>query len=229
METAVEVFDQMKPGWKGSRAALLGQLFGLVEKFITSERITITPRLFEQDDLRRRIILTLNMSKVMHHIWKSIRFENTLALAPVFDSERPIASTGDMRPWYTGRPCEPAKRSHINFCVYDSTWEACEAFILDRDRHVAAWVKNDHLGFEILYTFEGVVQKFRPDFLIRLADGRMLVLEVKGQDSRKDRAKREFLDEWVKAVNQHGEFGVWSWDVSWIPADVRDILARRNQ
>ena len=227
-ETAAEVFDQMKPGWKGSRGALLAQVFALVEKFITSQRVTITPALFEHDDLRRRIILTLNMTKVVHHIWKSIRFENTLALAPVFDSERPIASTGDMLPWYTGKPCEAAKRSHINFCVYDSTWEASEAFVLDHDPHVAAWVKNDHLGFEILYTFEGVVHKFRPDLLIRLTNGKMLVLEIKGQDTRQDRAKREFLDEWVRAVNAHGEFGVWCFDVSWMPADARDIMAKHG-
>ena len=50
---------------------------------------------------------------------------------------------------------------------------------------VDAWVKNDHLGFEILYVFKGVVKKYRPDFLIRLKNGKMLVLEVKGQDTNR--------------------------------------------
>ena len=66
------------------------------------------------------------------------------------------------------KPCEYTKRSHINFCVYDSTWEASEAFTLDHDPNVDAWVKNDHLGFEVLYVYKGVVKKYRPDFLIRL-------------------------------------------------------------
>jgi type III restriction enzyme len=66
-----------------------------------------------------------------------------------------MRSTGDMRTWYTGKPCEPTKRSHINFSVFDSTWEASEAFELDRNAYVDAWVKNDHLGFEILYIFKG--------------------------------------------------------------------------
>jgi type III restriction enzyme len=227
-ETAIEVFDQMKPNWRGNREYLLAQVIGLVEKFINSQRIVIQPVLFERDDLRRRILLTLNMRKLVHHIWKAIRFGNSESVVPVFDSERPIRSTGDMRPWYTGRPCEPVKRSHINLCVYDSTWEANEAYILDRDKHVDRWVKNDHLGFEILYTFDGALHKFRPDFIIRLTNGKFLILEVKGQDSLKNRAKREFLDEWVRAVNGHGEFGVWCWDVSWIPADVRDILAKHG-
>src|SRR5947209_1021232 len=110
---------------------------------------------------------------------------------------RPIRSTGDMPVWYTGRPCERTKRSHISHCVFDSRWEASEAFELERNEHVVAWAKNEHLGFEILYTYKGVVQKYRPDFLIRLTNGLMLVLEVKGKDTHQDRAKREFLDEWV--------------------------------
>ena len=79
-----------------------------------------------------------------------------------------------MRTWYTGKPCEYTKRSHINFCVYDSTWEAAEAFELDRNDTVDAWVKNDHLGFEVLYVYQGVVRKYRPDFLIRLKTGSIL-------------------------------------------------------
>ncbi len=182
------------------------------------------PPLFNTDDGRRRIIITLSMTKVVQHIWEAIRFENTKALEPIFDSEHPIRSTGDMRPWYTGKPCEVTKRSHISHCVYDSTWEATEAFELERNKQVAAWVKNDHLGYEIMYVYKGVVKKYRPDFLIRLATGKMLVLEVKEQDTQQDKTKREFLAEWVEAVNQHGGFGMWSWDVSFDPGDVVDTL-----
>ena len=120
------------------------------------------------------------MTKIVQHIWEAIRQENTDQLVPVFDNQFPIRSTGDMRTWYTGKPCEWAKRSHINFAVYDSTWEASEAFILDHDENVDAWVKNDHLGFEILYVFKGVVKKYRPDFIIRLKNGKMLVLGGQG-------------------------------------------------
>ena len=59
-----------------------------------------------------------------------------------------------------------------------------EYFELDRSPLVAAWVKNDHLGFEITYSFRGIIRKFRPDYLVRLANRKMLVLEVKGQDNR---------------------------------------------
>ena len=223
-ETARDVFDQMKPTWQGNKEILLAQLIRLVEAFLLSDKIRIIPPLFYQDDLKRRLLLTLNMNKVVQHIWEAIRFENTEAIAPVFDRDNPIRSTGDMRTWWTGRPCERTKRSHINCCVFDSTWEASEAFELDRNPNVDAWVKNEHLGFEILYTFKGVVLKYRPDFIIRLKNGSHLVLETKGQDTLQDKTKREFLDEWVRAINEHGGFGMWHWAVSTHPSDVAAIL-----
>ena len=165
------------------------------------------------------------MNKLVQHIWEAIRFENTETIEPVFDNEHPIRSTGDMRTWYTGRPCEYTRKSHISHCVFDSTWEAGEAFELERNPLVKAWVKNDHLGFEDTRPYSmGCGRKYRPDFLIRLTSGRLLVLETKGQDSQQDQTKREFLDEWIRAVNHHGGFGEWGWAVSKNPADLKGIL-----
>ncbi|MDE0485507.1 MAG: DEAD/DEAH box helicase family protein [Nitrospira sp.] len=228
-ETTRDVYDQMQTNWQGGKAFLLAQLVRLVEQFIRSDQINITPALFVRDDLKRRLIITLNMTKVVQHIWEAIRFENTEKLEPVFDRDHPIRSTGDIGTWYTGKPCEHTVKSHINFCVYDSTWEASEAFELDHNPEVAAWVKNDHLGFEVLYVYRGVVRKYRPDFLIRLMSGDMLVLETKGRDSEQDRTKRQFLEEWVNAVNAHGGFGRWIWAVSTTPGDIPDILARHSR
>ena len=224
-ETARDVYDQMQGNWPGSRFSLIGQLVRLVEQFVLSDKIHITPALFNQDDLRRRLIITLNMTKVVQHIWEAIRFENTERLEPVFDRDHPIRSTADMPTWYTGKPCEYTERSHIDMCVYDSTWEASEAFEFDHSPLVDAWAKNDHLGFEVMYVHRGVVRKYRPDFIIRLKSGDMLALETKGQDDAQNVTKRRFLDEWTKAVNQHGGFGRWRSDVSRDPGDIKDVLA----
>jgi type III restriction enzyme len=229
-EAARDVFDQMRPTWAGNKDILLAQLIRLVEQVLRSDRIAVSPALFNRDELRRRIVLTLNMNKIVQHIWEAIRFENTERLEPVFDTQRPILSTADMRPWYTGRPCEATRRSHVNVCVYDSTWEASESFALDRGDQelVDAWVKNDHLGFEILYVYRGVVKKYRPDFLIRLVNGTMLVLEIKGQDTEEDQTKRRFLDEWVRATNAHGGFGHWQSDVALKLAEIGGILEKHG-
>lgn len=94
--TASSVYDQMKPTWKGNREYLLAQLIRLVERFVEGNNIQINPPFFNQDGLRRRIVITLKMSKVVQHMWEAIRFQNSLSLAPVFDTEGPIRSTGDM-------------------------------------------------------------------------------------------------------------------------------------
>jgi type III restriction enzyme len=223
-ETARNVFDQIKQSWKGSREILLAQLVRIVEQFIRSDRILISPPLFYQDELRRRLIITLNMSRIVQHVCEAVRQENTERLTPIFDRDHPIRSTGQMRTWYTSKPCQRTRKSHINVCVYDSTWEASDAFVLDNSSAVSAWAKNDHLGFEVLYVYRGVVRKYRPDFLVRLANGDMLILETNGQDTELDRVKRCYLEEWVQAVNTHGAFGRWQWKVARHPGEIRDIL-----
>lgn len=223
-ETAAAIYDQMQPDWQGNKQYLLAQVIRLVEKFVSSNKIHILPPLFNQDEMRRRIVITLNMNRVVQHIWEAIRFENTQTLVPIFDTERPIRSTADMQVWYTTRPWQIPQKSHINRVVYDSTWEANETFEFDRNENVLAWVKNDHLGFVIHYSYQGVIHTYYPDFLIRLKNGDMLVLETKGKDDQQNRTKREFLDEWVRAVNADGRFGKWKWAVSKNPADVKGIL-----
>ena len=228
-ETARDIFDQMRPNWKGSKEYLLAQLIKIVDDFIKSDKIDIIPPLFNSNDLRRRILVTLNLTKIVQHLWEHIRVENTQKIIPVFDSDYPIRSTSYMRTWYTGRPCEATKKSHINCVVFDSTWEASEAFEFERNEKVSAWVKNDHLGFDILYIFKGIVRKYWPDFILKLSNGNYLVLEVKGQDSQENKTKRKFLDEWTKAVNEDGIFGIWKWDVSFNPADLKGIIEKHSK
>ena len=64
--------------------------------------------------------------------------------------------------------------------------------------------------------------------MVRLTTGKMLVIEVKGQDNQQNRTKRKFLAEWVKTVNSHGGFGEWDYDTSFDPSDILDILAKHT-
>ncbi len=226
-ETAQKVYDELRPEWRGNRTLLVAQLVRLTERFLRSDRVVIEPASFAADLLKRRLLLTLNMTRIVQHVLQAIRFENAERLVPIFDRDHPIRSTGDMLTWYTGKPCEHTARSHINLCVYDSAWEASEAYALDHHPAVEAWVKNDHLGFEVLYVHNGVVHKYRPDFLIRLTNGETLILEVKGRDRESDRTKRTYLREWVTAVNAHGGFGRWSCAVSTNPGEIHDAITRR--
>ena len=78
----------------------------------------------------------------------------------------------------------------------------------------------------MLYVYRGVVRKYRPDFLVRLKSGDILVLETKGQDTEQDKVKRLYLDEWTQAVNAHGGFGRWCCAVAKAPGEIRDILIK---
>jgi type III restriction enzyme len=131
-----------------------------------------------------------------------------------------------MRTWYTSKRHTDAVKSHINYAVYDSQWEITEAFELDRNSLVYSWVKNDHLGFEILYIHNGIHHKYRPDYIIRLTNGIFLILEVKGQPKPQDVSKQVALGEWIQAVNQDGRFGKWTWTVSTHPKDLGNIISK---
>src|SRR5579885_2083705 len=226
----VERKEKLKTKWAqletvvGAEKRLTLVARDIVEQFIRSDRVSIWPPLFYQDELRRRLIITLNILRVVQHVWEAVRQENTERLTPVFDRDHPIRSTRDMHTWYTRKPCQHTERSHINFCVVDSTWEASEEFVVDRYPNVAAWAKNDHLGFEVHYRYQGAIHKYRPDFLTRLKSGEMLILETKGQEDQQSKTKRNFLAEWVMAVNQYGGFGTWKWAVSRHPKDIPKFL-----
>jgi type III restriction enzyme len=217
--------SEKRPDWKGSKETFLIQLIRIVERFMTSEKIHIKNPLWNQDETRKRILIMLNMNKVIQHIWNQIRADNTAELTPIFDREHPIRSTGDMRTWWTSRPCEDFSKSHINQTVVDNDWEFLESRKIDDDDHAVSFVKNDHLGFAIFYNHQGVTRRYFPDFIIRLANGTYLVLETKGRDSDESKTKRAFLDEWCRAVNQHGGFGKWQWAVSFDPNDL-DVIIR---
>ena len=104
-ETAGDVYDQMRPGWSGGRAMLLAQLVRIVEAAVASDRIRVVPEspLFGPGGLGRRLVVTLNMVRVVQHLWEAIRFENAETLDLVLNPERPIVSTGGMPVWHTGR------------------------------------------------------------------------------------------------------------------------------
>ena len=216
--------SEKKPDWKGSKESFLIQLIGIVEQFISSDKIRIKNPLFNQDVVRKRILIMLNMNKIIQHIWNEIRAVNTTELTPVFDKEHPIRSTSDVRTWWTSKPCEDFSNSHINFTVVDSKWEYLEAKTINDSNVVTSFVKNDHLGFVILYNYQGVIRRYFPDFIIKLKSGAHLILETKGQDSEQDKTKRAFLDEWCRAVNEHGGFGKWRWTVSFDPNDLQMLL-----
>ena len=107
------------------------------------------------------------------------------------------------------------------------------AQILETLPSVAAYVKNDHLGFTIPYAFQGRSRQYLPDFLVRLQpleddeETRTLIVEVSGSHKppgpTKEKAETA-RDLWLPAVNNHGGFGRWSYCELKDPATFRPDL-----
>jgi type III restriction enzyme len=226
-QAARKAFDQLAGKFTGNREYLVFQLIRLVEQFLGSTKLVI-PSLFHAEGVRRRILVALNMDLIVQHVVKHVEQQNVASIEPVFDPEQPIGTTRAMRTWYTTKGNQPTRKSQISHVVGDSSWEIYAATLFDASDKVHAYAKNDHLGFQIYYLWGGSRKRFIPDFIVRLANGRNLVLEIKGEDSPMNSAKRDALALWVKAVNAKGGFGSWCWDVAFKPAEIQDILSRHD-
>lgn len=221
---ARKCFAGMAGSFVGREELLLKQLIKHVETFIASDKLEI-PSLFHQEPLRKRILIGLNIDLIVQHVSQYLRQENRTALEPIFDEDEPIGRTGDMRTWYTTKPTMVATKSHISHVVGDAGWEGYAANVLEKSDKVRSYVKNDHLGFEIYYLWNGSKRRYVPDFIVEIASGCFLVLEIKGQKSPQNDAKHAALEEWVAAVNEENRFGEWSWAVAYEPHEVDDIVA----
>ncbi|MDP9331103.1 MAG: DEAD/DEAH box helicase family protein [Actinomycetota bacterium] len=159
---------------------------------------------------RRELCNLRYMEQLRQRISDSIRPEagSTDRLLPVLDSYDPIGST-DRIAFVTAKPCELTMKSHISHVVADSKLEVQIAHELEQDDRVLAYAKNDRLFLEIPYRFLGRTLRYRPDFLVKLGDGEMLLIEGKGKADEKDDAKATAARRWVAAVNSWGKLGRW--------------------
>ncbi|MFO1351529.1 MAG: hypothetical protein U1F68_13030 [Gammaproteobacteria bacterium] len=132
----------------------------------------------------------------------------------------------------TTRRTHPTQKSHIDQVVLDTEqWEQAGAFYLEASPAVAFYARNDHMDMAILYDFLGISHHFHPDFLVRLADGTTVVLEIKGRITAQEQAKFEAAKRWVDAVNHWGKLGRWEFmlcdDPQKLPDQLSDSLNER--
>ena len=146
-------------------------------------------------------------------------------LRPMLRLQDPAGTTADVD-FFTTKEVYPTseERCHVNFVALDgprgNTWEEAVAQLLEVMPAVAAYVKNDHLGFTIPYVFQGRSRQYLPDFLVRLrpleddTETRTLIVEVSGGQKPPAPANEKAAttrDLWVPAVNNHGGYGLWSY------------------
>lgn len=114
----------------------------------------------------------------------------------------------------------PPPKSHVNWVVFDSDWEAEFCRVAEAHPRVLAYAKNHSLGFEVPYRMGGTQRQYRPDFIVRIndkdgddghADPQNLVVEIKGFRGEDAVVKAETMaTQWVPGVNALGTYGRWA-------------------
>jgi type III restriction enzyme len=143
---------------------------------------------------------------------------------PRYEQGRGPGLTSDVDFW-TSKKVKEIERSHLNYVVQDSKWEPSAAYHLDTHATVAAFVKNQGLGFAIPYLHGGQQHSYVPDFIVRLQNGVHLVLETKGHDPLAD-VKTQAAERWVRAVNGDGAFGEWHFEIARDPNSIPQLLTK---
>src|SRR3546814_11817168 len=82
--------------FSGGREYLVYQLIRLVEAFIDSDKLVI-PSLFHQEPLRKRILLTLNVDRIVEYLLRYVYEQNTEKVELIFDEDAPIGSRSEAR------------------------------------------------------------------------------------------------------------------------------------
>lgn len=145
---------------------------------------------------------------------------------PSLDPYQPAGSTEAINYNSPTDKCVPTEKSHLSHAVCDSGLERKMAAVLDSSDLVEAWVKNHRLYLEIPYLYFGTTYRYRPDFIVRLTDGSMVLVEGKGEPDEKDDAKATAARRWVTAVNTNGQFSRWAYTICFDAADLADQLAQ---
>jgi type III restriction enzyme len=201
---------------------LFPQMLEIVKRFIR-DRVVV-------DDEQKRADVFLNpywgyaIERLTEAIHPSVLDGEDVEL-PRYEQRRGVGSTAEVDFW-TAKKVKEVQRSHLNYVVQDSKWEASAAYHLDGSPHVVSFVKNQGLGFSIPYLHAGGDHEYIPDFLVRLANGVTLILETKGHDDL-EQIKEQASQRWVAAVNAEGSHGEWRYalthDMNEIPALLEDV------
>lgn len=185
------------------------QVKDIVWRFVR-ERIDLAPGAELED-----VALLRYRDEIVTRLLAAIRPETESGkppILPVIEKYRNTGSTGEVM-FRTVKDYYITTKSHVSHVALDSNWEKTYAYDFEHNPHVLSYVKNDHLDFIIPYEFQGSRHDYYPDYVVKVAtkDGHVvnLILEVKGYESEKDRAKITGAHRWVEAINYHGGFGAW--------------------
>ena len=152
-------------------------------------------------------------------------------LVPVLNSYRPFLMTKDVD-YVTTRNIIPLGKSHLNAMVYRSQDEVNAVKKLEEWDWVKCFSPNDtKINFKIPYDYGPQKHLYEPDFMVKLENDLIVLLEIKGtggeiygEDRDKVNAKNAAAKKWVEAVNNHGRLGRWAFDIARSEVELEEKL-----
>ena len=150
--------------------------------------------------------------KIANHLLKRLSENKTSVLEPVISG---YGSTGTRKSWFTkSMNTSDTKKTHLNKMIGSNKFELNIGSILDKNKNVLSWIKSDMVNFHIMYHNDetDTDHYYRPDFIVHLSDGVQLILEGKGEERPDVKYKNRAVKEWVSAMNNCREYGVWAFD-----------------
>ena len=192
-----------------SRHQLFPQVYGYVDEYVES-RVDFSGQ--NVCELGLEGYMKLVSERLMNVIQPDDE-QGEPPLLPILNRYAPVGTTADVD-FKTIQRVHHTAKSHLNQVTLDTkTWEDAAAFRLEESALVESYARNDHLGLNIPYEFEGVSHYYEPDFLVRLTSRLTLIVEIKGYQTNQDAAKHDAASRWMSAVNNWGQMGEWGFHV----------------
>ncbi len=177
-------------------------LYGKVKEFVQEElfdRIVA----FEDPNTLRNLSELAATKTLIESFKKAI---NALTVREKGDAEiRDTIKLRDTRPFVAKEQGYVVpKKSIFNRVIGDSHFELEFATFLEQCSDVVSYAKNYfavHFKLDYVNT-EGDIKDYYPDFIVKLTDGRVVIVETKGQEDLDVPLKMERLKQWCEDINR---------------------------
>lgn len=177
-------------------------LYGKVKAFAQEQLFDRTVELESPNTLRN--LSELTATKTLIETFK--KAINALTIQDKGDAEiRDTIKLRQVRPFVTKDQCYLIpKKSVFNRIIGDSHLELLFASFLENCDDVIAYAKNYMaVHFKLDYVnADGDISNYYPDFLIKLADKRIFIVETKGQEDLDVPLKMQRLQQWCEDINR---------------------------
>jgi type III restriction enzyme len=198
-----------------ARHTLFPEVFRIVQKYVDT-KVTFAPGVDPREIALKKYATRLR-ERVRDGIVDAVAPKDA-PLLPIVNSFQPEVNTADVSD-YTSRPVVPLKKSHLNYSPILSGWERQAIDVMEESDAVKSYTPNMRkLGFQIHYDYQEAIHHYEPDFVVKLANDTMLILEIKGKagelhEPDRVNAKSQAARKWVAAINNAKRYGKWGFEI----------------